>query len=140
MRVVGIQEDGKIEFLTQTPHSNRKLPRSRKLPFSLRSANHNRHFQLTRSFEDTFQQDEIGDVEVPNGDTVSSCFLHYFNEFLHGCFPRTIICKPAAIILPASSDPVPSGGRCISCRSSDAASRNTDPCVRRARNSTLRSL
>ena len=88
VRVVGIQEDGKIEFFTQTLHDSRKLPRSHKLPFSLRCANQNRHVQLTRSLEDTFQQDEIRDVEVPNGDTVSSCFLNYFNEFLHGCFPN----------------------------------------------------
>ena len=75
MRVVGIQVDGKVEFLTQTSHKSRELPRSRKLPFSLRSANDNRHVQFTRSFEDTFQQDQIGDVEVPNGDTVSSRVL-----------------------------------------------------------------
>jgi hypothetical protein len=61
--------------LTQTSHNSCKLPRSRKLPFSLRCANHNRHFQFTGSFEDTFQDDEIGDVEVSNRDTVSSCFL-----------------------------------------------------------------
>src|ERR1700723_1034554 len=101
MGVVGIQEDGKVEFLAQTAHNSGELPRSRKLPFSFRSANHNRHLQFTRSLKDTFQQDEIGDVEVPNGDTVSSCFLNYFNKFLHWLSPRTIMCKHAAIILPA---------------------------------------
>ena len=88
MRMIGVQENRKVEFLTQTPHNSRELPCSRKLPFALRRANHNRHFQFTRSFEDTFQQDEIGDVEVPNGNIVSSRFPHYFNEFLHGCFLR----------------------------------------------------
>jgi len=34
-----------------------------------------------RCLEDTFQEDEIGNVEVPNGDTAFSCFLYYFNEF-----------------------------------------------------------
>jgi hypothetical protein len=84
--VIGIQEDGKVEFLTHTPHHSRELPRSRKLPFSFRSANYNRHVQRMRRFEDTFQQDEICDVEVPNGHTVSPRFLNYLNEFFHGCF------------------------------------------------------
>ena len=96
MRVVGIQEDGVVEFLTQTSHKSRQLLRSRKRPFSLRSANDDRHVQFTCSFEDTFQQDEIGYVEVPNGDTVSSRVLHYFNEVLHWLFSRQLICNPAA--------------------------------------------
>jgi hypothetical protein len=49
-----------------------------------------RHVQFMRSLEDTFQQDEIGDVEVPNGDTVFSCFLYYFNEFLHRLFDNYV--------------------------------------------------
>src|SRR5580700_3341272 len=96
MRVVGIQEDGIVKFLTQTSHKSHELPRSRKLPFSPRSANDNRHVQFTSSFEDAFQQDEIGDVEVPNGDAISSRILNYFNEFLHWFFSRQVTCKPAA--------------------------------------------
>ena len=33
-------------------------------------AKFDRHVQFMRCMEDTFQQDEIGNVEVPNGDTV----------------------------------------------------------------------
>jgi len=29
-----------------------------------------RHVQFIRCMEDTFQQDELGNVEVPNGETV----------------------------------------------------------------------
>jgi len=82
-----------------------------------------------RCLEDTFQQDEIGDVEVPNGDTAFSRFLYYFNEFLHRLFRSTIMRKQTTIIWPASSAPVPSGGRCSVCRCGDAASRNTDRCL-----------
>src|ERR1700730_17175456 len=39
------------------------------------------------------------------------------------------MCKQAAIILPASSGSVPSGGRCSVCRCGDAASRNTEGCL-----------
>jgi len=67
------------------------------LSFLASSGPDDRLVQFTRSLEDTFQQDEIGDVEVPNGDTVSSYFLNYFNEFLHWLFPLTITCKYAAV-------------------------------------------
>src|SRR5579871_6353377 len=96
MRVVGVQEDGVVKFVPQTSHKNRELLGSRKLPFPLRSANDNRHVQFTRSFEDTFQQDEVGYVEVPNGDTVSSRVLNYFNEVLHWLLSRQVMCNPAA--------------------------------------------
>jgi hypothetical protein len=33
-------------------------------------AKFDRHVQFTRCVKDTFQQDEIGNVEVPNGNTV----------------------------------------------------------------------
>ena len=75
MRVVRIQEDRIVELVTHTPHKGRELLRSCKLPLSLRSADQNRHFQFTGGFEHTFQQDEIGDVEVANGDTIPSGFL-----------------------------------------------------------------
>ena len=72
--MAGIQEDGKFE-----PHADfaqqlqaAAFPQTPVLP---PMRNHNRHFQFTGSFEDTFQDDEIGDVEVSNRDTVSSCFL-----------------------------------------------------------------
>jgi hypothetical protein len=57
------------------------------LSFLASSGPDDRLVQFTRSLEDTFQQDEIGDVEVPNGDTVSSYFLNYSMSFFIGCFP-----------------------------------------------------
>jgi len=76
----------------RTPGRERRVPANSR--FSLRGAHHNRHVQFTRSLEDAFQQDEISDVEVPDGGTASSCFVNYFNKFLHSCFTSDVLPAP----------------------------------------------
>ena len=84
MRVVRIQVDGKVKLLTQTSHESRELPRSCKLPLSLRSAHDNRHVQFTRRFEDMpLSRTRSAMLKCPMATHVSSRVLNYFNEFLH---------------------------------------------------------
>ena len=126
MRVVCIQEDGQVEFLAKTPHTSREQPRSRKLPFSLRSANHNRHFS-SRASKTPFSRTRSAMLKCPTATPFLPASCTTSMSLFIACCPDNHVQARRHHL--ASSGLVPSGRRCSACRCGDAASRNTDLCL-----------
>jgi hypothetical protein len=66
--MIGVQEDREIEFIAQAPHESADLAHAEKFALAFRYTYDYGNVQALRRSEDGLQNDEIGDIEMADGD------------------------------------------------------------------------
>ena len=83
MGVVGVEKDGEVEFVAQAADEGGELTSSEESPFAFGGADDDRYLEFAGGGEDGFQEDEVGDVEVSNGDATLLRLVENLAEGLH---------------------------------------------------------
>ena len=81
--MVGIQENGEVEFLAQTSYKCRDLADSHKRALPFGQTNQDRHIHFTSGREDRFQQHQVGDIEVSDRLSGFLRFLQMMSQRVH---------------------------------------------------------
>jgi hypothetical protein len=81
--MIGVQENRIIEFLAEAFHDRRELLRSGEFPLAFGSPHHYGSIQSVCRLENSFQEDEIRNVEVSQRHLPGLCLLQYFIQCLH---------------------------------------------------------
>jgi hypothetical protein len=83
VRVVRIEKDREIKLIAKTLHQSCDLADSHKGPFTFGCANDHWHMYVLRSSKHCFQQNEVRDVEMPDGFTMYSRLAQDIPQRLH---------------------------------------------------------
>jgi len=81
--MVGVEKDGEVEFVAQAADEGGELTGSEESALAFGGADDDGYLEFAGGGEDGFQEDEVGDVEVPNGDATLRGVVENLAEGLH---------------------------------------------------------
>ena len=91
MRVVRVQKDRVVVFVTQTFHERRRLFNADELALPFRHADQERQLQLSPGGEDRLQCTEVGDIKVADGHMAGIGIGKDFAEGFHAIESKYIL-------------------------------------------------
>src|ERR1700722_13091737 len=95
VRMVRIEKDREVKLIAQTLHQSCDLADSHKGTFTFGCANDHWHMYVPRSSKHCFQQNEVRDVEVPDGFTAYSRLAQDIPQRLHTKTSFAVrVCEP----------------------------------------------
>jgi hypothetical protein len=83
-RVIGVQEQGETELVTEGLDGRHGLAHSQEGSLALGHTDHHRHRQLSGGGRHRLERDQVGEVEVPDGDVAPLGGLQDFTQRAHG--------------------------------------------------------